>query len=112
MKKFKSEIPQDVKICVIGIPGPVDDERNTAVCPMIPRWPEVEGIQIKDALGLQKCVLINDFIAAGYGVASLHPNESVQLNSGCTPKPNATKIVIGPGTGLGEALLLFNTSTS
>ena len=56
-------------MCVLGIPGPVSD--NKAVCCMIPKWPEVIGQEIKEQLGLKKAVLINDFIAAGYGIASL-----------------------------------------
>ena len=63
---------------MIGIPGPVAD--NKAICCMIPRWPEVNGQEINEILGLKETVLINDFIAAGYGVASLNEFESLQLN--------------------------------
>ena len=38
---------------------------------MIPKWPKVDGEKIRQENGLDKVVLINDFIAAGYGVAAL-----------------------------------------
>ena len=44
---------------------------------MIPKWPEVNGEEIKNKFGFKKAVLINDFIAAGFGVASLKESEYV-----------------------------------
>lgn len=94
------------KICVIGIPGPVAD--NKAVCCMIPRWPEVNGEEIRKEFGFEKAVLINDFIAAGFGVLSLDRDDVVLIND-VKSDEKGTKIVIGPGTGLGEGILFFNS---
>lgn len=52
-------------------------------------------------------MLINDFMAAGYGVASLMKSQSTQIFGGI-PYENGVKIVIGPGTGLGEAILIWD----
>lgn len=50
--------------------------------------------------------MINDFIAAGYGVASLSTDEYVQIGSEVKAEPKGPIAVVGPGTGLGEAYLV------
>ena len=60
-------------VAVIGICGPV--EKETAFCCMIPKWPVVDARQIKQQNNLQEVVLINDFIAAGFGILSLLPED-------------------------------------
>jgi len=44
---------------------------------MIKQWGQISGEQIRKENNLEKFVMINDFIAAGYGVASLGPHEYV-----------------------------------
>lgn len=111
LKEYDDQVKGKVMVCVIGIPGPVNVENNTAICPMIPSWKEVNGKAIMDQFGFKSIKLINDFIAAGYGVASLKDSEySVFrecLNPG-TINSEGVKIVLGPGTGLGEAMLFKN----
>jgi glucokinase len=49
--------------------------------------------------------VVNDFVAAAQGVATLPPDALVTLQEGL-PQPHAPRLLIGAGTGLGVAALL------
>lgn len=54
-------------------------------------------------------MFINDFTAAGYGITRINP-ENCQVLGGCKDVKlkegaKSVKVVIGPGTGLGEGIL-------
>ncbi len=55
---------------------------------------------------LKTCLLLNDFEAAAYGLSVIKRQNLVQIG-GKSPKDNCTKILIGAGTGLGEAICVF-----
>ncbi len=58
-------------------------------------------------LGLDRHLLINDFTAVGHAVAAADPGQFAHLAGPDVPLPTAGAIsVVGPGTGLGVALLL------
>lgn len=84
-----------------GLAGPVIEERWSA--PNLP-WtlhrPSLEGI-----LGMPVCML-NDFEAAGWGIAELGPDDLVVLQEG-QPVAGGPRALIGAGTGLGQAVLRF-----
>lgn len=61
------------------------------------------------ALGLQQLVLLNDFAALARALPLLKSADLQQIGSGEIEK-NATKAVLGPGTGLGVASLVFSGS--
>jgi glucokinase len=54
-------------------------------------------------------VLLNDLEAAGYAMAVLGPEDFCTLNAG-TPAPESPRAVLAAGTGLGEAMLIWNGS--
>ncbi|MBF0561806.1 MAG: glucokinase [Alphaproteobacteria bacterium] len=56
-------------------------------------------------LGLQYLSVINDFVAVGLSVPRLSPRHRTKVGGG-VPISNAPVAIIGPGTGLGVALLL------
>lgn len=56
------------------------------------------------ALGIGHLVLINDWVAQGWAVTRLTGPHRVQHNSG-EPVPDAPRLALGPGTGLGSALI-------
>jgi glucokinase len=58
-------------------------------------------------LRLKSIVLLNDLIATALSLDRLASTDFVCLNQG-TPEPNATRAVIAAGTGLGEAILLWD----
>lgn len=61
---------------------------------------------MKQALSLDRLLVINDFTALALALPALSPAELRPLGGG-TPKPNATRALIGPGTGLGVGGLLI-----
>ena len=74
---------------------------------MIKQWGVISGEDIRKENQLEKFVMINDFIAAGYGVASLSTQEYEQIGETSVKAQDKGSIaVVGPGTGLGEAYLV------
>eukprot|EP00351_Strombidinopsis_sp_SopsisLIS2011_P002621 CAMPEP_0116883858 /NCGR_PEP_ID=MMETSP0463-20121206/16527_1 /TAXON_ID=181622 /ORGANISM="Strombidinopsis sp, Strain SopsisLIS2011" /LENGTH=226 /DNA_ID=CAMNT_0004539337 /DNA_START=270 /DNA_END=951 /DNA_ORIENTATION=- len=67
-------------------------------------WAEVSGDHLQTACNIDKFVFVNDFAAAGHGICKLEPSHYHELNEN-KPVKDQPKIVIGPGTGLGQAYL-------
>jgi glucokinase len=61
---------------------------------------------MQSALGLQRVMLLNDLKAVAYAVPHLLPEDVHTINEG-RPEPNGPLAVIAPGTGLGEAFLIW-----
>ncbi|MGH6898547.1 MAG: glucokinase [Geminicoccaceae bacterium] len=59
----------------------------------------------REALGLQRLAVINDFAAQALAVPRLAPDDRSHIGGG-EPQPGQAIAVIGPGTGLGVAGLL------
>ncbi len=59
----------------------------------------------RGALSLKQLVVVNDFEALASGVGSLTPDDLLQVKAG-TGDPDAPILVMGPGTGLGQALVV------
>ena len=68
-------------------------------------WRLEEGRLAAD-LGLQQVMLLNDLQALAYAVPRLNADERHTLNAG-TPQEKAAIGVVAPGTGLGEAFLVW-----
>lgn len=87
----------------IAIAGPVLSDRFEAV--NIP-W-KFSVSQIGAALGFEQFQFFNDFQAIAMGVPHLKPSDLRQIGEGAA-QPHAPIGVIGPGTGLGVATLVWN----
>ncbi len=61
--------------------------------------------KIKAALALDRFVVVNDFEALAFGVRHLRKSDLVAVKQG-TGDPRAPVLVMGPGTGLGQALII------
>ena len=61
---------------------------------------------LQQALGLQRLVVVNDFVALALAVPTLAPGEWQPLAGAAQPGEGAPIALIGPGTGLGVAGLL------
>lgn len=59
------------------------------------------------AAGFTDICVLNDFEALALSLPTLNPSELYQLG-GTTPQDYATKVVLGPGTGLGVAGLIWS----
>lgn len=62
---------------------------------------------LESKTGLKHVYLVNDFQAAAIGIQALPNSEIITLQPGST-KPQATKLIVGAGNGLGASLLLWN----
>lgn len=60
---------------------------------------------LRDALGLDRLEVMNDFAALAHALPALEPADLVAVGGG-TADPAAPRVVLGPGTGLGVASLV------
>ncbi len=92
-----------LKAAVFGVAGPVVEGRS--ITTNLP-W-DLDERNLSRALGLKKVHLINDLEAIAYSVPHLTSEDLVTLNEG-RPEREGALAVIAPGTGLGEAFLIWN----
>jgi glucokinase len=84
-----------------AVAGPVTDEQVEFT-----NSPWVLHIErFKTALSMRQFRVVNDFEALATGVGSLKEKDFLQIKPGAGD-PNAPVIVMGPGTGLGQALIV------
>lgn len=62
--------------------------------------------ELEQALGLDRLLMLNDFGAVAWAVPALSPDDAVHLYGPSVLPPTSPVTVIGPGTGLGVALLV------
>ena len=87
--------------------GPVQPN-NTVQMTNIQRWPAIDGDALAEQYGVSGGVkLINDFVAAGYGLLTLTPDYYIVLQEG-DPQPSAPVACVGAGPGLGECSLTYD----
>jgi glucokinase len=68
-------------------------------------WELDEGA-LRQSLGMRRVMLLNDLQAIAHAVPSLKDDEHRELNAG-KANPHAPIAVVAPGTGLGEAFLIW-----
>ncbi|MTI43949.1 glucokinase [Roseibium hamelinense] len=94
------------KTAIIAVAGPVTGDRipltNAA-------WVIEPNAMISD-LALEEVVVLNDFEAQALALPNLEGEDLQQIGSG-TPLPASTKFVLGPGTGLGAAAMIYAADT-
>jgi glucokinase len=71
---------------------------------------DLEEAALCQSLGLQRVTLLNDLKAIAYAVPFLEPADLHTVNVG-QPEQNGPIAVIAPGTGLGEAFLVWGGSS-
>jgi glucokinase len=102
---FLSQAHLEVERAVFGVASPVVGGRTTVInLPWV-----IDEVQLKRTLNLTSVRLLNDLEALAQGVPLLEPPDLHTLNEG-KPAPDGTKAVIAPGTGLGEAFLIWDGS--
>jgi glucokinase len=101
------EIPptkrEDILAACFGCPGPVRDGRlKLTNLPWV-----LDARELAKSLSIQHVFLINDLEANGYGIPELATDKIFTLHQG---DPNAVghRGLISAGTGLGEALLIWD----
>jgi glucokinase len=98
--------PVDVLAACFGVPGPVRQGRlKLTNLPWV-----LDSSQLRVDLKIEHVFLINDLEANGYGIAELTPDQILVLSKG-DPAAEGNRGLIAAGTGLGEAILVWNGHT-
>lgn len=88
---------------VLAVAGPVDGDAIALTnCPWVVR---PKGMSA--SAGLHDVVVLNDFEAQALAVVALGEEHMEKIGGGA-PVPNAGRVVLGPGTGLGVAGLIHS----
>lgn len=102
LEAFLAKAGRDARSACFDVAGPVIDGR--AHLTNLP-W-DLEETALCSALGLQRVTLLNDLAAIAHAVPHLRPEETITVNAG-KAAAHAPIAVLAPGTGLGEAFLIW-----
>ena len=91
----------------VAVAGPVQRTGDQQRCQLTNLPWIADSSALTSALGLTEVELINDFEAVGYGLDTLSGSDLLTLQEG-EPLPHAPRALIGAGTGLGQALLVWH----
>lgn len=94
--------PVKPRSAVFAVAGPVDGEE---IAFTNSHW-VVRPKKMFETLGLSDVVILNDFEAQALAVVALGEEHMEKIGGG-DPEPNAGRVVLGPGTGLGVAGLVY-----
>lgn len=86
---------------LLAVAGPVDGDE---IALTNHGW-VVRPVRMFETLGLEEVVVLNDFEAQALGVVALGPEHMEKIGGG-EPEEEASRVVLGPGTGLGVAGLV------
>lgn len=104
LKDFVSQLGSNVHVdqCAVASAGYVLGD--AIVNDNLP-WP-VSIRDIRDSLGIQQLAVINDFEAVAYATQFLAQADTTAVIEAESPGGEGPVLVMGPGTGLGSAVLL------
>lgn len=95
--------PHTIQATCLGIAGPVEGNRGQTT--NLP-W-QLDGAQIASQFSTGPVHLLNDFACIAYAIPQLSEQQFQVLQPG-ELLPQAPKVVLGPGTGLGVAYLTWD----
>lgn len=96
----------DLDHACIAVAGPIQRSGTGLRC-QLTNLPWLVDSAALGAVGLRQLTLVNDFEAIGYGLGEMQDTDLLTLQEG-EPVMGAPKALIGAGTGLGQALLVWN----
>jgi glucokinase len=100
-KAVLSKASSKPRSTILAVAGPINgDDIPLTNCPWVVRPRDLIA-----HLGFEDVVVINDFEAQALAVATLDGDNQIQVGQG-TARPDHSKVVLGPGTGLGVAGLV------
>ena len=103
VSEFLSKCSIKVNQAIFGVAGAVvGGQAKITNLPWV-----IEEKQFRETLNIRSVHLLNDLEAIAYGVTLLTRKDLHTLNEG-TPISRGTLAVIAPGTGLGEAFLMWD----
>jgi glucokinase len=95
-----------IEAACFGIAGPISCSEGGEYCKVTNLPWEVYSRELVRMLDLPRVRLLNDFQAVGYGIEALRDEDVVVLQAGLA-LPHAPRAVLGAGTGLGQAILVW-----
>lgn len=90
------------KSLLVGAAGPVTGK---TLAMSNAQW-LIDGEEVAAALGLEQGLLLNDFETLALTIPTLGEEHLRPIGEGRAPQPGRTRIVVGPGTGLGVGALV------
>ncbi len=103
VRAFITQNKHPVQIACFDVAGPVIGGRaHLTNLPWV-----LDERAMQTALGLKRVTLLNDLKAMAYAVPHLLPDDVQTINEGRT-EPQGPMALVAPGTGLGEAFLIWN----
>lgn len=94
-----------VKSAALSIAATLSPDTDEVTLVNLPAWNTTRRA-LKQDLGLETLITVNDFEALAHGITAIGPGGCVQICGG-TPVVHAPIGVVGPGTGLGMASIIF-----
>jgi glucokinase len=103
VREFIAQTKRPVEAACFDVAGPVIGGRaHLTNLPWV-----LDEAAMQQALGLKRVILLNDLKAVAYAVPHLLPEDVHTINEGRADL-HGPMAVIAPGTGLGEAFLIWN----
>lgn len=96
------DAPAAIDQCVVASAGYVLDD---AIVNDNLVWP-VSVSEIRESLALDRLAVINDFEAVAWATQFLAETDTLPVIDAAVPRQRGPALVMGPGTGLGSAVLL------
>ena len=101
---LEAEPKKSLQVACFGVAGPViNGESKITNLP----W-KIREKDLSKVLGIRRIKLLNDLMAAAYGMLFLQPKDFLAIHGGKRPRPKGNMAVIAAGTGLGEAMLYWD----
>lgn len=92
----------------LAIAGPIQSRPSGQFVKVTNLPWEIDSSALTREVGLPRLRLLNDFEAIGHAVAGLNQADLVLLHAG-DPEPRGPRALIGAGTGLGQAILVWQS---
>jgi glucokinase len=102
VRRFSEETKTRPDRACFGMACPIVGEDCTA--PNLP-W-TINARKLAGEIGIPRTKIINDFVAVGYGIELMTPDDLATLQEGAA-QPHGTIALIGAGTGLGQGFLFW-----
>ena len=101
VREFLGPAAHPVTRACFGVAGPVSAETCRATnLPWV-----IDARELETALAISRVALVNDFHALSVGIGELPAGDLARLNE-VPADPHGPRVVIGAGTGLGQAVLV------
>lgn len=103
VQEFLTQFQAEIHLASFGVAGPVaNGQATTTNLPWV-----MDEKELAQRLGFNSVHLLNDLLAFAHAVPFLEDKDVYILNKG-KPDAEGAKAVVAPGTGLGEAYLVWD----